>query len=122
MAHRPSFDERRAWLLDALDKTMDAFEGVTFEAFEDDWKLQRMLHGCLAAIGQDLHVASGLADPNLARHYRKVRNALGHEYMRTPASELWGALQGLPELRESVEQHRTPPQRQRPRNGSGHAR
>ena len=108
MADRPSFDQRRAWLLDTLDRTIDTFGDMPFDEFEDNWRLQREAIGCLVAIGQDLYEATGHADADLSRRYRNLRNTLAHAYATIPPTELWAALQDLPELRDSVEQHRPP--------------
>ena len=110
---RPGFEERRGWLLDTLRRTIASFAGVDFAQFDNDWDLQKKAVGCLVTIGQDIHQGSGIAAPKLAERYKDVRNRLSHDYMRLPNEFLWAALQDLPLLLESVEQHTTPPVKQR---------
>ena len=102
---RPSTEDRIAWLWNTLNLTIETFDGVTEDEFKRDWGLWMKAHGCLIAVGQDLHRNLNVVDKELESYYRKLRNDLGHDYMLTPPDVLWEGIQKLPEMRASLEHH-----------------
>lgn len=110
---RPTFAECRERTLKEIDNAVTAFNGVDYAEFEASKRLQREAHGWLAAVCQDIWEGSGHADPDLTKYYRTLRNNLAHEYIDVMPAALWNGIRRLPDLRESVEQHKTPPVRER---------
>ena len=93
---RPSTEDRVAWLWNTLNLTIETFDGVTEDEFKRDWGLWMKAHGCLIAVGQDLHRNLNVVDKELESYYRKLRNDLGHDHMLTPPDVLWEGIQNCP--------------------------
>ena len=102
---KPSREVCAMWLWDTVNHAIAEFAEVSEEEFKKDWGLWMKAHGCLSAVGQDLHRHLGVAAEDLEDYFRELRNELGHDYMMTPPEALWEGIRKLPHLRESIEQN-----------------
>lgn len=73
---KPSRAVCAMWLWNTLNHAIAEFAEASEDEFEKDWGLWMKAHGCLSAVGQDMHRNLGIADAEIEEYYRKLRTGL----------------------------------------------
>ena len=107
MKNRISDRERLLHISDAVESIIGFTSGISFEQYDEDYKLRLALVKLLEIIGE---AASGLS-PQLQERFteidwtilKSIRNVLVHEYFGVDYEVIWNTIQtNIPELKSRI--------------------
>ena len=109
MKGRISDRERILHILDAIENIEDFTEGLTYEAYMDDFKLRLALVKLFEIMGEAVSsISSEIQEDNPEIEWaiiKSVRNVLVHEYFGIDYKVIWNSIQeNIPELKKHLQE------------------
>ena len=107
MKSKISDKERLLHILDSIDSIIDFTQNISYQQYNDDFKLRLALIKLLEIIGE---ASAGISEETQLRFsevewsvLKSVRNVLVHEYFGIDYDIIWNAIKDrIPELKQKI--------------------